>query len=257
MRRAGVLLAVLATAFAGCGDAADAPDAADLEGRGFASTSVEGRTLVPGSQVTIAFESERLSVNAGCNTIAGGWSVADGRLRTDGELAQTQMACPDALMRQDDWLGSFLSAEPRIALDGDDLTLAGEEATIELTEAAPRGPRPIAGTRWRLTSIGGRDGTVASVPAGVEPPTLLISADGDVELFAGCNRGGGTAEVRDDGFVAFGPLALTRKACDRAAMQVEAAVVAVLDGRAAAGFSGEGDLSLARNGRHLLFTPAG
>lgn len=261
MWRAGLLLTLVAVAVAvaGCGDSdpaesAAGPTPAQLDGRAFSSTAVRGHEPVPGSQVTIAFDGERLSARADCNTLTGGWSLDGDRLRTDGDLAQTQMACDEALMRQDEWLGAFLGAAPRIALDGDALTLSGDEATIELREAAPSGPRPIAGTTWRLTEIHDRGGGVSSVPAGVEAPTLLIAEDGTVELFAGCNRGGGRAEVRDDGFVAFGPLALTRKACDEATMRVEAAMTAVLAGRAAAGFSGTGDLSLARDGQSLLFT---
>ena len=157
-------------------------------------------------------------------------------------------------MRQDEWLGSFLGAAPRIALDGKDLTLAGESSTIELTETAQRGPRPIVGTRWQLTSIGGRDGTVASVPAGAEPTTLLIEEDGEVILFVGCGRGGGRADVRDDGFIDFDLIVLTTR-CNGATVRVAAVVEALLDGRVAAGFDGEGNLSLARDGRHLVFAP--
>jgi heat shock protein HslJ len=268
MSRAVLLLVLAATLLAGCGDAAPdaetttsgsatAPRATDLAGRSFASTSVEGHRLVPGSQVTIAFDGERLSANAGCNTHVGPWSIADGRLRTDGDLALTQMACEEPLMRQDDWLARFLEDAPRAALDGDDLTLADEAATIELTEAAPRGPRPIVGTRWQLTSIGERDGTVASVPAGVEEPTLLIAENGDVELFAGCGRGGGSAEVRDDGFIDFSLIVRSLPGCDRAVARVTAVLESRLDGRVAAAFDGEGNLVLARRGAHLTFSPAG
>lgn len=165
------------------------------------------------------------------------------------------MGCEEALMRQDVWLTEFLGTAPRIALRGDELTLAGDGATIRMRERAPTGPRPIAGTRWRLTTIGDRGGTASSVPAGVDAPTLLIAKDGEVELFAGCNHGGGHAQVREDGFVVFGPLALTRKACEGDAAQVEAAVLAVLHGEVAAGFDGDGNLVLARKGAHLTFAP--
>jgi heat shock protein HslJ len=266
MLRAVLPLVLVATLLAGCGDSA--PDAgtttggsvtalraADLDGRSFASTSVQGHRLVPGSQVTVAFDGERLSANAGCNAQAGPWSIADGRLRTDGDLAQTQMACEEPLMRQDDWLRAFLSSAPRVALDGDDLTLAGEAATIELTEAAPRGPRPIVGTSWQLTSLGGRDGTVASVPVGVEPPTLLIEENGDVNLVSGCSRGRGRAEVRDDGFIDFVLIVLSVPGCDRADVRVAEVVEDRLDGRVAAAFDGEGNLVLARRGAQLTFAP--
>lgn len=262
MRRTGILLTLLAVAgaLAACGsgegndESASAPAAADLAGRSFVSTAVRGHELVPGSQVSLSFKPRALSAQAGCNTLAGGWSIADGRLRT-GELAATQIGCEPALAEQDEWLGSLLADGPRIALDGSMLTLEGDGATIELREGKAAGsPPPIAGTTWRLTAIGARDGTVSSVPAGTTAPTLRIAPDGRVELFAGCNEGGGTAEVRDDGFVVFGPLALTRMSCDQATMRIEATVTAILDGRVAAGFSGEGDLSLARDGQHLVFT---
>lgn len=268
MLRSVLLLALAATLSAGCGDdapggvtttssSATAVRAADLVGHGFVSTDVRGRTLLAGSEVTIAFEAKRLHANAGCNGLVGAWSIEDGRLRLDGQPAQTMMGCQEALMRQDEWLAEFLVGAPRISLDGTVLTLTGDGATIRMRERAPTGPRPIAGTRWRLTTIGDRDGAASSVPAGVEAPTLLIGQDGEVELFAGCNQGVGHARVRDDGFVVFGPLTLMRKACEGGAAQVEAAVLAVLDGEVAAGFDGDGNLVLARGGTHLTFAPAG
>jgi heat shock protein HslJ len=254
MGRAGILLTLIALALGACGGSEDedAPTP-DLAGRSFVSDVVRGHALAPRTVLSLAFEPGRLSAEAGCNTLAGGWSIDGGRLRT-GELAATQIGCEPALAAQDEWLRSFLAGAPRIALDGDALTLTGDGVAIELRESAPAGPPPIVGTTWRLTTIGERGGSVSNVPAGVEAPTLRIEPDGRVELFAGCNSGGGTAEVRDDGFVVFGPLALTRMACDDATMRVEATLTAILDGRVAAGFSGEGDLSLARDGRHLLFT---
>jgi heat shock protein HslJ len=268
MLRAVLLLAVVAALLAGCGDSAPdaetttggsahAPRATDLAGRRFVATKVRGRTLVPGSEVTIELEAKRLHANAGCNGLVGAWSIEDGRLRLHGRPAQTMIGCEHALMRQDEWLSDLLEGTPRIALHGAALTLAGDGATMRLRERAPTGPRPIAGTRWRLESIGERDGTASSVPAAVDAPTLLIRPAGGVELFAGCNQGGGHAQVREDGFVVFGPLALTRTACKGDAGQVEAAVRAVLEGEVAAAFDGEGNLMLARRGTHLTFSPVG
>lgn len=93
MLRPVVLLALAATLLAGCGDGAPdaetrtgatatAPRTTDLAGHSFASTEVRGRTLVPGSEVTIAFEAKRLHANAGCNGLVGTWSVEDGGCAT-------------------------------------------------------------------------------------------------------------------------------------------------------------------------------
>ena len=238
-----------------------APTAAALEDRSFAAVTFAGRRPVAGSNAGISFADGRIAVTTGCNTLSGTYAIAaDGRLRAP-DLVQTMMGCEPALTRQEDALRELLESGPRVALAGERLTLTGADGTaLVLTERAEApGPRPIAGTRWVLETIagpGGADGSASSVPAGVEPPTLLIGEDGAVELFAGCNRGGGRATVRDDGFVVFGPIALTRMACDSAATAVEAAVTAILSGRVAAGFS-EQKLVLAKRGRSLTFAPAG
>jgi len=235
--------------------AGPAPAPAELVGRSFRAEKLRGRRPVAGSVVGIDFRARELAVQTGCNGISGGWTIAEERLRTR-DLVQTMMGCEPRVTRQEAWLSSFLQSSPRIALVGRRLTLTRDDgSTVRLLErGADGGPPPIAGTRWTLESIvgAGPNGSASSVPAGVSAPTLRITGAGRAELFAGCNSGGGSATVRDDGFVVFGPIALTRKACDEAAMRVEAAVTTVLDGRVAAGFEGD-KLSLAKAGRHLVF----
>lgn len=134
----------------------------------------------------------------------------------------------------------------------------GSATSPRATDVAGRsgGLAKIVGRRWLLTSIGGRDGTLASVSRGLEPTTLTIEENGDVILFVSCGRGAGRARVRDDGFIDFKLFVLTT-GCDRAAGRVAAAVEALLDGRVtvAAELDGDGHLSLARDGRHLVFAP--
>ncbi len=94
----------------------------------------------------------------------------------------------------------------------------------------------------------GGDGSAASVPAGVTPPTLRFTTDDRAEVFTGCNSGGGRGVVREDGFAQLGPLALTRKACDEAAMATERAVTAILAGRVALARDGAGSLIVSKAG---------
>jgi len=257
------LTALGAAVLAGCGRDEDAGtgglSSSQVAGRFYVATEVTGHTLVPGSTLTLSFDEEdRLSAAAGCNTIAGPYEIASGILRLSAEAATTMMGCEPALQKQDEWLTALLTGGVAVtpaAARG--LVLAKGDVRIELadrpegdTGGAGFSPPSIAGTDWELHSLGD-GGDMASVPAGVEPPTLTIS-DGRAAVFTGCNRGTGTAQVRDDGFVVFGPLALTRKKCDGAADRTERAVLRVLDGEAAAGFS-EQDLSLARQGSHLLY----
>lgn len=229
------------------------PTADELNGRTFVSTAVTGHELVPGTEITLGFEENGLGVKAGCNSMGGAYALEDGTLRWAAAPATTMIGCEAPLQSQDEWLTDFLSGGAKITADGERLTLARDGVTIELREGTgAHTPPPIAGTNWTLETIGGRDGTAASVPAGVEPPTLRF-ADGRAEVFAGCNRGGGAAELRDDGFVVFGPLALTQMACDEPAMRLEQLVTAILQGRVALGFDGDGNLTVANDGRHLVF----
>lgn len=267
--RIALLLALLVVPLAatGCGSSDDSPDAAtsaaqpvapaDLDGRTFASTAVEGHELAPGTQVTLRFEAGTLGAQAGCNSLSGGYAVEDGTLRWTAEPVQTMIGCEPALQRQDEWLAALLTGGAEIAASGaDGLRLTRGDVVMELREGAAPGagtPPPIAGTTWRLETIADRNGTAASVPAGVRTPTLRIGEDGTAVVFAGCNRGSASARLRDDGFVVFGPLMLTRKACEESAMQVERAVTSVLDGRVALGFEGQ-RLSAAKDGRHLVFS---
>ena len=86
---------------------------------------------------------------------------------------------------------------------------------------------------------------VASVPSGVEPPTLEISDAGEAAVFTGCNRGGASVEV-SDASLTFGPLRLTRMACGDDATVVETTVTSVIDGTV--DYSINGDvLAVARN----------
>jgi heat shock protein HslJ len=265
MRQAALALVLLvALAVAGCGSDDDASGttaaagaavtAADLDGRSFVSTAVGGRELVAGTEVTIRFEEGTLGVRAGCNSLGGTYAVQDGTLRWSAAPAMTMIGCEPPLQRQDDWLLGFLSDGATIeAPTARTLALEHDGVTIELAEGASASqPPPIAGTAWTLQSIGDRGGDASSsVPAGVQAPTLRI-VGGRAEVFAGCNSGSARVQVRDDGFARFGPLTLTRKACGRAAMEVERTVTAVLDGRVALGFEGS-QLSAVKEGRRLLF----
>ena len=113
----------------GSDDDASVPDAAALNGQTFKSTSIEGHDLTAGTNVTLAFDGDGISVNAGCNTIFGQLEIVDGALSV-GTMAQTMMGCTDDLMEQDQFLVEFLEAGPAISLDHDTLTLTGADTTI-------------------------------------------------------------------------------------------------------------------------------
>ncbi len=234
-RTALAILALSALALAACGSddspAADdslpavgsAPTADDLADTAFESTEVTGYELVADTAIELAFTADTLSARAGCNSMSGGYSITDGTLEV-GAMASTMMACSDELMAQDTWLSEFLSGAPSIALDGDTLTLTGDEAT--LTSSAIQ-PAELEGTTWNVTGIVANE-AVSSLPAGAEASITI--ADGQAAIQTGCNSGSTSVDITDT-TITFGPIALTKMACaDEAVNQLEAHVIIVLGG---------------------------
>lgn len=236
MRRAlltlslATLLPLAACADDGSGSAdGAAPTTEDLNGRSFVSTEVTGYDLVADTKVRISFEDDRLSASAGCNTLSAGFTIDEGALTLEGQPASTMMGCVDDLATQDGWLTSFLSDDPLAELDGDTLTLISGEVTMKMLDETVADPaKPLTGTAWTLDTIVDGD-TASSVPAGVDPPTLQIAEDGEATVFTGCNQGGASVEVTDT-TLTFGPMRMTKMACEGDATSVENSVVAVLDG---------------------------
>lgn len=235
-RTALALLTISALALAACGSDSDspsgsAPTADELAGQTFASTSVEGYDLVEGSTIELGFETDALGARAGCNSLSGGYTITDGTLEV-GAMASTMMACDDALMAQDQWLSEFLTSGPEITLDGGTLTLAGSESTIALAAVEPT---PLEGTTWTVSGTVANDAVTVSL---VDSEASMTITDGRAQVDTGCNTGSSTVEVTDT-TITFGPLALTRMACDEELTRLEASVVLALDGEVTYEISGD------------------
>jgi heat shock protein HslJ len=202
-----------------------AAESGGLEGRTFLATDAFGRALVPGSEVRISFADGQIGASGGCNSMGGPYTI-DGDHLVVRQLAMTEMACEPRLMDQDAWLASLLDGAT-IRLDGDTLTLSNDGAALTLVDREVADPdRPLVDTRWIVDGLVTGD-AVSSVPVGVVA-ALTFSAD-RVEVEAGCNRGGGAVSVTE-ATMTFGPIALTKMACEGGAMQVERLVSEVLSG---------------------------
>jgi heat shock protein HslJ len=234
-RTAIALLTLAGLSFAACGsdddssggaDSGSAPTVEDLSGRGFVSTEVTGYDLVEGTEITMNFLDDAVSVNAGCNTMSGGFEITDGTF-VAGQFAMTMMACDDPLMAQDTWLAEFLASSPSISLDGSTLSFSGDEATITLDEIEPAA---LVGNTWMVTGTVANE-AVSSVPMD-STASITIADDGTVSVDTGCNTGSGSVEVGDD-TLTFGPIAITKMACPPEQTALETSVLAVLQGEVA------------------------
>ena len=226
-RRLAVATIACAVALMSCGDdstsssdASKAPAAADLDGRSFLSTKVEGQTLVDGTQVTLTFTADSISAVAGCNTMNGGYTIEDGVLKVPA-MVQTLMACDPETTAQDAWVSALLTGNPTLALAAEELTVKGGDVTLTLgdrTEVANE--NALDGRTWDLVSLDS-----AMAPEGA----YLSVADGQLYVATGCNRGFGSVTVTD-GAVEIGPIALTRMACEPAINEWEQSLTVFLTG---------------------------
>jgi heat shock protein HslJ len=217
-----------------------------LDGRTFLSTGIEGRILVAGSRIRIAFQDGHVSASGGCNSMSGPYRI-DGDHVVAGSLATTEMGCDEPLMAQDTWLADLLGGAT-ITLDGDTLVLAKGSVRLTMEDREIADPdRPLLGTRWVVDGLISGD-AVSSVPLGVT--AALTFSDVRVDVEAGCNQGGGTAEIGDT-VITFGPVALTKMACAPDAMAVEHVVAALLSGEVAYTIEA-GSLTLDAGGAGLM-----
>ena len=240
---APLLLPALLISLAACGDdttdtstadtsaAAGSGSSTAVEGRTYVSQSATGLTLVDGSDVRLTFDNGQLGANAGCNNMAGAYTITDGKLVVEA-MASTMMACDQPLMDQEAAVSTFLSSSPAITADGDTLTLTDGTITMELLDREIADPdKPLADTTWTVSGIISGE-AVSSTTAGTSADiTITVDADGTgtAAVNAGCNTGSAEVTVTDTA-ITFGPMALTKKMCDDAAMQLETAVVTTLTG---------------------------
>lgn len=202
-----------------------------LAGRSFLSTGVtrDGapHELVDGSRVRMSFDDGRVSVQAGCNTLFGGYRVEDGVLRVDA-MGGTEMGCPEDLMAQDAWLVETLESGPELVLEGDDLTLTTEASTLTLLDRKVADPdRPLVGTVWRVDSF--LDGDAVSSVPGRAVATLTLLDDGTLEMRSSCNQARAAYQLTEDEQVlVLSDVEMTTESCDDERDDLEGAVMELL-----------------------------
>jgi heat shock protein HslJ len=225
----GVVVGLLMIGAAACGDDSSAPrdtsPQADPSGTTYALANAYGVDVPESSALLLAFGTDAtVQVSGGCNTMSGPYEIANGTLVVQS-LGGTEMACEPELMKFDREIAAFIGGSPSITLVGDVMTLARESVTLSLRAVTPEADSPLEGTLWTVTGTVQGDGTQS---LDTEPATLQMDG-GTAEVFAGCNTGTATYTVEGDR-ITFGPLALTKMACDQPAMLLESVVTKVLTG---------------------------
>jgi heat shock protein HslJ len=194
---------------AACGTMTRAAEAPSLDGTAWVLASLPGRTLVPGSSVTLQFADGRLSGSDGCNRYSGSYSVKGATFAVAPNLASTQMACDPGLMEQARAYVSALTGAESYRVSGDRLELLSASGATLATLAAQS--QSLAGTSWHATGINNGKQAVSGLVKD-STVTLAFGADCVATGSAGCNSFRAPYTVHG-AKVSFGQAVVTRKMC--------------------------------------------
>lgn len=189
-----------------------------LEGTSWKLAALPGTTPASGVSSTVTFGAAgMLSGSDGCNRYRGRWT-ASGRTLTLSPGAATQMACPEAVMKQASAFVGALVAARSYAVGAGELVLTGANGERVATLV----PVPVAtltGTPWSAGMVNNGKQAVASLVQGSEI-TASFGADGTLSGSAGCNRYTATYTIQGD-TITIAPPAATRKMCQAPLMEQE------------------------------------
>jgi heat shock protein HslJ len=85
-------------------------------------------TLPAASKFTVTFEGSQYMFS-GCNLISGKFRLAEGKFIVTGPGRSTMKACPPEIQEVDSAFSKVLMAKPSVHVDGDQLTLAGDDGS--------------------------------------------------------------------------------------------------------------------------------
>jgi heat shock protein HslJ len=211
----------------------------DLTDIVWALTELTGEPPVGGTSISAQFTSDgKVWGSAGCNRYNGTYTVTGSNITFSSPLASTMMMCETAVMDQESAYLKALGEAKTFAVNGDQLTLSGEDGTQLVVYTAQS--QDLAGTEWDVTNYNNGNQAVVGV---LEGTTLTASFDKDGNLSgnSGCNQYTGTYKV-DGNQITIGPLASTMMMCSDPAgvMDQEAQYLAAL--QSAASYRIEGNV---------------
>jgi heat shock protein HslJ len=184
---------------------------AELDEHDFQLESSEGYEPVTGTSMNLSFSEGDIRLNAGCNTLAGPYSLCDGNLCVS-ELSTTDIGCDQALHAQDEWLADFITSTPSVDYAPPRITLASDGVTLTFLDAEQADPdRTLTERVWNFdTQIS--NGSASNLPL-TNPATIEFNDDGTFVGFDSCNSMSGTY-VADPSTLTFSDVSSTERKCD-------------------------------------------
>lgn len=252
MKVAAVVAVAAAVLLAGCTSVVPAAPTPTLKDTTWLVTELNGAPTLADNQPTLSFDAAgQVSGNSGCNTVGGSYQLSGTKL-SFGQLMQTEMAClDDGVMEQEQAFAHALGEVVGLRFVGDTVELLDADGAVALL-LAPVPPLELAGTSWVLTGL--IEGSSISATAEGDPVTLEFTAD---QLSGRACNNFNAGYSLDGDTIKISPIMSTKMAClsDELNRQ-EAFLFEVLESATTAS-SSRGTLELtAPDGRGLHFTKA-
>jgi heat shock protein HslJ len=190
------------------------------------SSYVAGGTTTPipsGVVVDATFKDSKVSGSAGCNAYNAS-ATTDGAKLTIGTPVATQKLCAQDVMTIESAYFAAIGSVATYTATADALTLYDSSGKLLLTYAAGAA-NPLVGS-WSVTGYNNGKQAVVSPIAG-STLNAVFTADLQATGFAGCNDYSGSYKL-DGSNLTVGPLVSTKKACEQAVMDQEAAFLTAL-----------------------------
>ncbi|HEU5090921.1 MAG TPA: META domain-containing protein, partial [Roseiflexaceae bacterium] len=190
---------------------------------------------VAGAPSTLMFdENNRVTGNTGCNGFGGAYTATANGIAFS-QVVSTLRACDEPVNTQEREVLAALQGTVRYEIAGGTLTIYYNGDQSALTYQA-RTQATLQDTNWQLASYGA--GNQQQPAANAAATALMFAADNRVSGVTGCNSFSGSYSVANDQ-IAFGELAVTRKACPPPLDTQEREVLAGLRGTARYAISGD------------------
>ena len=170
----------------------------------------EPESVLPGTGITLEFEDEQISGNAGCNEYFGAYMSEEDTLSVT-VIGFTEMYCsPEELMEQEGDYLTLLDSAVSYQIIADRLEIfSGSGDTILTFKVA--NSSELTNAPWKLKLLDDGEGKVISTIAGTEI-TLVFTDDGNLSGSSGCNTYNSSYEINGDK-ITIGAIASTLMAC--------------------------------------------
>jgi heat shock protein HslJ len=194
---------------AACSSSGAQQGGGDLTGQVWVLTELMGKAPVANTGISAQFSPDgKVSGSAGCNQYNGSYTTSGSSI-TISNLANTMMACEQAVMDQESAYLAALGDAKTYAVKGDTLTLNGADGNALVTYSAQS--QTLAGTNWEVIGYNNGKQAVTSLLLNTSM-TASFGSDGTLSGNAGCNTYSGPYTTTGNQ-IKIGPLVSTMMAC--------------------------------------------